>query len=81
MASPRSQCPQLWFKTQPMTIDDNIFTTISQIAQVLGNDTNFLALPTAIHYNTRIHISVIQESLYQFLCNTFLFEEYIRIVL
>jgi hypothetical protein len=33
-ASPRNQCPQLWFNTQPNQIGDNTFTTISQMAQV-----------------------------------------------
>jgi hypothetical protein len=34
-----------------MKIDDNTFTTISQIAQVLGNGTNFLVLLNT-NYNT-----------------------------
>jgi hypothetical protein len=36
-ASPSSQCLRLWFRTQPVIIDDNTFTTTSHTAEVLGN--------------------------------------------
>jgi hypothetical protein len=35
-ASPRSHCPQLWFRTQLITIGLKTFTIVSQTAQVLG---------------------------------------------
>jgi len=38
-ASPSNQCLRLWFKTTLITISDNIFTIVSQLAQVLENGT------------------------------------------
>jgi hypothetical protein len=39
--SPSSQCLRLWFKITPITIGEHIFTIVSQLTQVLGNETQF----------------------------------------